>query len=157
MSKYAANTEVCAEKSRIEIERTLERYGASSFFYATEPGRAIIGFRAHNRVVRMNLPVPKFEDYLMVPGSSWRERTEAQQTKVYEQAVRTKWRCLALAVKAKLEVVESGIATFEQEFLAHVMTPDGRTVGECVLPRLEEAYRSGKPVQLMLGPSQGNP
>lgn len=135
----------------MEIESTLSRYGATSFFFAIEECRAIIGFRASNRIVRMNLPLPKLADYRLKPGSTWEERTNIQQTKAHEQGIRTRWRCLALAVKAKLEVVESGIATFEQEFLAHVMTPDGRTVGECILPRLAEVYESGKHVPLLLG------
>jgi hypothetical protein len=153
VSKFASDTVVPAEKSRQEIERTLAKYGATSFFYASEPGRAVIGFRASGRIVRMNLPIPNPEDFKLKPNSRWQERTAAQKQAAYDQAVRTKWRCLALAVKAKLEVVESGIATFEQEFLAHVMTPDGRTVGECILPRLEEAYQSGKHVPLLLGPN----
>jgi hypothetical protein len=31
--KYAANTEVSAEKSRAEIETVLRRYGATGFMY----------------------------------------------------------------------------------------------------------------------------
>ena len=33
MTKYAAQTEVTSTRSRDEIERTLERYGADQFMY----------------------------------------------------------------------------------------------------------------------------
>jgi hypothetical protein len=51
---------------------------------------------------------------------------------------------LALAIKAKLEAVESGIATFEEEFLAYVVLPDGQSVGQHVLPNIEQAYVTNK-------------
>src|SRR6185312_2630553 len=105
MSRYAAGTQVPAEKSRIEIERTLERYGAASFFYASEPGSVIVGFKAHDRIIKMRLPLPKREDFRLQPRSTWRERTKEAQESAFEQAVRERWRRLALAIKAKLEVV----------------------------------------------------
>ena len=46
-------------------------------------------------------------------------------------------------VKAKLEAVEAGISIFEREFFSDIVLPDGRTVGEYVLPQVEESYRSG--------------
>jgi hypothetical protein len=39
---------------------------------------------------------------------------------------------LLLALRAKLEVVESGIATFDEEFLAHIVTPENMTVYEAL-------------------------
>jgi hypothetical protein len=62
----------------------------------------------------------------------------------WEQACRQRWRALALVVKAKLEAVECGISTFEEEFLAWMMLPDGSTVGDRMLPQLETAYRTGQ-------------
>jgi len=66
-----------------------------------------------------------------------------------EQACRQKWRALSLVVKAKLEAVESGITTFEDEFLAHIVLPNGQTVGEQALPRVREAYATGGNVPLL--------
>lgn len=156
MSRFAATTDVAPEKSRMEIERTLQRYGATGFFYAAESGRAIVGFAAHGRTVKMELPLPRRDSDEVVkdPRSSWRERSKDAQERVYDQLLRTKWRCLALAIKAKLEVVESGISTFESEFLAHILTADGSTVGQRIAPQLDAEYRSGKPMPLLLGPTQ---
>lgn len=152
MSKFASTTTVPAEKSRMEIERTLQKYGATGFAYATEDLNASIGFKCHNRIVRFHLPLPKLEDYKKTPTS--RKRNQVEMNKAKDQAVRQRWRCLALAVKAKLEVVESGISTFEDEFLSHIVTYDGRTVGEVVKPRLEESYKKGIGIPL-LGPVGG--
>ena len=148
MSEFAKGTQVSAEKSRAEIERILERYGATGFFYAAESGRVAIGFRAHERFVRFTLPLPMIEAFKRRPGS-YRERSKSEQQAAYDQAIRQKWRCLVLAIKAKLEVVQSGIASFEDEFLANIMTPDGQTVGDHVRPRIEEAYRTGASMPLL--------
>ncbi|MFP2927852.1 hypothetical protein ACLESO_22180 [Pyxidicoccus sp. 3LG] len=68
------------------------------------------------------------------------------------------WRSLYATLKAKFISLDGKIETFEQAFLAHVVTPGGRTVGEHVLPALAESYRTGK-VQPLLpsgeGPSRG--
>jgi hypothetical protein len=45
-------------------------------------------------------------------------------------------------IKAKLEAVESGISTLEQEFLAQVVTESGRTIGEIIIPQISEAVRA---------------
>ncbi len=58
MSRYAENTKVPVDRSRAEIERTLERYGADAFAYATTADRAMVEFSAHNRRVRFLLPLP---------------------------------------------------------------------------------------------------
>ena len=49
-------------------------------------------------------------------------------------------------VKAKLEAIDSGIATFEDEWLAYLVTSSGKTVGEQLAPQLAEA----KPGALLL-------
>jgi hypothetical protein len=68
-----------------------------------------------------------------------------------EVARRQRWRALALAIKAKLEAVESGIATFEEEFMAYIVLPDGQTVGEFLSPQIEAAYSSGRMPPLLPG------
>jgi hypothetical protein len=60
------------------------------------------------------------------------------------QATRQRWRALALVIKAKLEVVESGISIFEDEFMANIVLPGGDTVGDFRRLQIAEAYRIGK-------------
>jgi hypothetical protein len=54
----------------------------------------------------------------------------------WEQACRSRWRALLLCIKAKLEACAVGITTFDSEFLAHIVTGDGRTVAERIVPQL---------------------
>jgi len=48
---YAQDTNVSVEKSKAEIERILQRYGAGQFVYAndSEQGRAVVGFTMRGR------------------------------------------------------------------------------------------------------------
>jgi hypothetical protein len=79
----------------------------------------------------------------------------AKQRALLDQATRSAWRALLLVIKAKLEAVETGITTFEDEFLAHLVLPNGQTVGEWAIPMIAEAYENGLrlPPMLPMGPS----
>jgi len=127
VSPYAEKTSVPVSRSRDEIERTLTRYGADAFGYGWDAGRAVVSFRAQGRYIRFSMEVPE---------SPQRERQ--------------RWRALLLVVKAKLEAVDSGITTFEQEFLAHIVLPDNRTVGEWITPQLDQAYTEGGMPRLLM-------
>lgn len=153
MSRYAANTQVSSDQSRAEIERTLQRYGADAFGYAWEGERAVVQFRARGRFVRFALPLPDPADPDFTHHSRGR-RTPDAQAKLHEQAIRQRWRALALAVKAKLEAVESGITTFDEEFMAHIVLPDGSTVGQFMQPQIETAYEQGEMPALLPGGTQ---
>jgi hypothetical protein len=122
--RYARRTKVTIAKSRLEIEAIVMRYKADQFGSAfdTEGGRAMIQFRLSSWLVRFILPLPN--------------RSEQDQ--------RQRWRALTLAIKAKLEAVESGITTFEEEFLPHIVMPTGQTVGEWAGPQLRDLKEQGK-------------
>lgn len=152
MSIYAKNTSVSSEKSRGEIENTLARYGASAFVYATNNNKAMIQFQAHARRIMFVLQLPDKTEKRFTHtrgGKGYQKWTDEIAYELWEQACRQKWRCLALAVKAKLESVESGISTFEDEFLAHIVMPDGKTVSQHTKNLIEDAYQTGKMVPLL--------
>lgn len=138
---YAADTSVSVERSRAELERTIVRYGADAFSYGWEDGRAVIQFRANGRYVRFALTLPERDQFTTTPQG--KARATAAVEKAWEQAQRQRWRALNLVVKAKLEAVEAGIATFDQEFLANLVLPDGTTVGDFTIPQVEHAYQHG--------------
>lgn len=143
--RFAASTSVPVERTRQEIEAVLRRYGADQFVSGWEHGRAMLGFRVHDRMVRFELPLPKEADY------KWKwNATDNQKQKQLAQDERQRWRALLLVIKAKLEAVESKIATFESEFLAHIVMPNNRTVGEILIPQLAAAYAS-KTMPKLLG------
>jgi hypothetical protein len=132
---YAENTKVPVEQTKTEIERTLMRYGADRFAYFTEAGKAVIVFEAKDRRLRFDLPLPGGES------------DKAQKAR------RQKWRALLLCIKAKLESVASGIESFEEAFLAHVVMPDGLTVHQHTQSRIEIAYKGGDMPALLPAPS----
>lgn len=78
-------------------------------------------------------------------------RTADAAEKAHQQAVRQRWRVLALIVKAKLEATETGIITFEEEFLSYIVLPDNSTVGEYMLPQIESAYQNGEMPRMLPG------
>lgn len=140
--KYASETTVSPEKSRAEIETIIKKYGASKFAYGWEDdGTNAIRFKYQDRNIQIILhpPDPKSDDFTLVKTSSgWKKRTPGAATAQWEQAVRQRWRALALVVKAKVEAIESGISTFDQEFLAFTVLPNGQTVGDWLQPQIEE-------------------
>jgi hypothetical protein len=143
---YASQTTVSIEKSKHEIEHTLQRYGASKFIYGWDQEEAVIGFVVaqddQHRQVRFKVRVPELKDFFVT--SNYRQRSRAAAEKAWEQAQRQRWRALLLVIKAKLEAIEAGIATFEDEFLAYTMLPSGQTVGEWMQPQLYKAYDKGE-------------
>jgi hypothetical protein len=156
---YAEKTSVSPEKSKAEIETLLKKYGADQFISGWGDGRAMIGFRCQNRFIRFELPFPdpteeRFTHVKHRGRYFATRRTEAQVSEAVDQEIRRRWRSLALVIKAKLEAVETGITTFENEFLSHIVMPDGRTVGQHVSPRIAEAYESGKMPPLLPGPGE---
>lgn len=151
MTRYAETTTVTADRSRGEIERTLTRYGATAFMYGWEATRAVVQFRMADLIVRFELPMPDPTDPEFTNHKRGRRTPEAAATR-YEQATRQRWRALALVVKAKLEAVDAGIATFEEEFLAHIVLPDGTRVADQALPAVAEAYETGRVPRLLPPP-----
>jgi len=145
MSRYAENTSVPTDKSRAEIERILQRYGATGFLYGWQSTQAVIQFDMHDRRVRfiLDMPDPYDRVFTHTPTRNTK-RSDEQRRSAWEQAIRQRWRALALVVKAKLEAVEAGIAEFQDEFLAHIVLPSGDTVGSWMRPQIDQAYRLGE-------------
>lgn len=158
MTRYAEGTQVSADRSRAEIERLLVRYDATAFAYLsqtlTQGAVAVILFEMRGRRIRFTLPLPTIEQQRYTPAG--RVRTTAQQKTALEQATRQRWRALALIVKAKLEAVESGVSTFEAEFLAQTVLPTGATVSEWLEPQLDEAYRTQRLPRLLTAPRENS-
>lgn len=146
---YASNTSVSVERSKGEIERTLSRYGASKFFTGWDADQAIIGFNMHDRFVQFHLPMPQRGDFERTQSGQTRS-TNAAIDKAWEQAQRSAWRALLLCIKAKLESIESGIESFEEAFLAHIMIADtnggSTTIGKVMIPQIDASYEGRQPL-----------
>lgn len=135
IAKYAEGTSVPVERSRQEIEALLRKHGATGFATSWDKDRYVLMFELKKRRVRFDLPAPDAKTY--------------RDTRKWEAEERRRWRALLLIVKAKLELVASGDADFESEFLAQIVV-GGQTIAERILPGLEEAL-AGHPLPPLLG------
>jgi hypothetical protein len=115
---------------------------------------AVVAFEMHGRRIKFVLPLPDRGSSEFTHTETGRLRKSLDQVeRAYEQAVKQRWRALALVIKAKLEAVETGITEFDEEFLAHIVLPNGTTVGQFMLPHVATAYESGDMPPLLPGPS----
>lgn len=134
---YAERTGVPADRSKSEIEKILQRAGASQFATLMMSERAAVAFTIGGRNYRFTVPLPS--------------QSKALTVQAYEQQKRQRWRALCLVIKAKLEAGRSGITSLETELLPYAVLPGGRTVADEALPALKRAYESGRDVPLLPG------
>ncbi|GBU17257.1 MULTISPECIES: hypothetical protein [Methylobacterium] len=155
---FAKGTKVPAESTRLEIEKLVGDRGAEAFAFALEGDRAKIAFRLQGRALRFNLPLPTLEEerfQRVQRGLHSHARTPTAARNAWMQATREAWRALLLCIKAKFTAIEGGIVTFDEEFLAHVVMPDGRTVGEIAREQLALTYKAGEQPPLLLDYTKG--
>lgn len=133
---YAKGTSVPVERSKAEVERLLQRAGATEFQSGWSADFASVVFRINGTRIMVGLPMPPLSEYAHRRG-----RTAAEAA--YAQEQRRRWRCLVLIVKAKLEYIASGLSTVEKEFFSDVVLPNGSTLGDALIPQLE-AIQSGR-------------
>lgn len=151
MSRYAEGTSVGADRSRVEIEQQLRRFGADAFSSGYDGKTAFIMFRARGRFIRLTLPLPDPSEQRFKLTDAGRARSVGSAQDAYEAEYRRLWRSLALLVKAKLAAVSDGIVEFEEEFLAHVVLPNGQRVGDYSKPAIAIAYEKGEMPKMLPG------
>lgn len=147
--EYAARTDVPVSRSRDEIERTLNRFGATGFAYASQGANVMIAFEVKNLRVVMTMALPIRSQFER--DKRGLVRSDSAIERDWEQACRQRWRSLANGIKAKLALIDDGISTVEREFLADVMTADGQTIGQKVLPQLADIVRTAELPSLVPG------
>lgn len=152
--RFASNTMVSVEQSQEQIKRTLRRYGATRFGVLEDQTEAAVMFEIEELTIRIVVPLPSEDDeeFTVTPERGLR-RSDDAAWRAWEQAVKQRWRALLLAIKAKLEAVETGISTIETEFLPFVVLPDRRTVAEHLLPEIKRIARDGRMPKLLALPS----
>lgn len=138
MPRYAEATSVSVDRSRAEIEKLLQRFGADSFGYAWDRGQECVSFVYQGKQVRLTIPLPKRESY----------RSED----AWAKERRRRLRVLVMALRALLVAVDDGLIGFEEAFLSWFVTPGGQTVSEQLVPRLEAAARRGELPLLLVAP-----
>ncbi|SFV11893.1 MULTISPECIES: hypothetical protein [unclassified Methylobacterium] len=120
---YAEGTKVPIAQSRAQIETMLRKAGANRIVTMDEALETVVAFMLAGRLIRLRIEIP---------GDASDQRRRAI------------WRAIGLVVKAKIEAVAQGITTVEQEWLAHIVLPNGRTVGDWIEPQLQVAYDEGR-------------
>ena len=152
MRRFAVGTTVSVDKSIGEIRSMVMRYGGTTFGQAEGSSKFGIQFGMKERFVKFILPLPNRDDKRYARDGRGAVRNQDWRFAKWEQDCRSRYRALALAIKAKLEAVETGITTFEEEFYAHILLPGGQTVYELTREKVNLAYKSGEtPKMLMAG------
>jgi len=141
--RFAADTTVAASGSKTELDALLLKHGATQRGIFEEAGRGVVMFTMQGRQIRLTVKLPRLE-----AARNPRERAKA------EQEERAAWRRVLLITKAKLEIVFDSGGSVETEFMANVMLPDGRTVGEALQPQLAQSYADGQMPPLLPGPTK---
>lgn len=116
MANYAKYTKVSITKTKMDIQRLLKSWGIDEFFFGTSPRGDGIGFRYEGKIYKRNVTLPE---------KAW----DTSNTR-YEQLKRQRWRILYMSLKMKLEEIDDGGISFEDQFLAMMCLPDGSSVAD---------------------------
>lgn len=152
MARYSSSTTVAVSKTRGELEALLKNRGAEGFGYAWKGRDCVVSFQLNGRLILYRIPMPDRADVRFTHSPAGRCRKLDSAHAAWEQSERQIWRALLLVVRAKIEAVEAGISTIEQEFLAWTSLPNGSTVHEWLEPQIATLGRDGKLPKLIAAP-----
>jgi hypothetical protein len=137
VTRYAEGTSVTIQSSQAELQLLLVRRGADQVVNGWDQTEgAAVTFRIRGRYVKLTIPKPDIR--ILVERYP---RTEESELEAREE--RRMWRALILLVKAKLEAIDAGISSFDREFLADLLLPNGETLMSAAAPAIEAAYKNG--------------
>lgn len=154
---YAETTTVPAEKSRSAIEKLLRKHGATGIgsVWDEELFKQFIDFKMpigdRRLVCRLICPMPFAGDPHISHTATGKSRTASQIAASIKQVNRSRWRILLLMLRAKMEWIEIGGSTFEEEFLPNFVMPSGNTLGEEVINQLPAVINAASPLTLSTG------
>ena len=144
--KNYKNTNIRPEKSQADITRELNRYGICEVQHTIQKDIFSVAFRVDLEevsfplMVRIDVPYDKNKDTEDRIG--WKKQ-------------RVLYRVLFYYTKALLNTWDSGLKTFTEIFMPHLVMPGGGTVEQMLLPKLQKAIEEGKikDVPLLDGPA----
>ncbi|WP_336715436.1 hypothetical protein [Arthrobacter sp. USHLN218] len=140
-TNYVRGASITCAASRAEIQEMLSQYGATGFRTGSENGRTMIAFTADRRRFRFLYEPPGTPEPAGAARSPQQRSFPRPQGR--DEFSRRYWHKLSMLVRAKLEAVSAGIASFEDEFLAYMVLPGGETVAQNVRPGIARAYATG--------------
>lgn len=133
------DTGVPASQSQEQIRELLRRQGAEGVQFSEDWGRGRVGFSfvtlrkgldGAKRSVAVHMDVALSADareWIRLKGDDRRR----------PQRVRQVWRAMFYYLKSQLEAVEFGLRSFEDAFLADIVTADGRVIGDHIREALD--------------------
>ena len=125
---YAEGTEVPVERSRAEVERLLTRYGASEFMSGwSVNGRAMIAFRAKGPLRPIRAADAREGRQQSAPTSAPLSLPGLLSQRFIRDgrgAARTLLQPIPVSTASSFDLMTRA-ATFEHEFLAHIVMPGG--------------------------------
>ena len=131
MTKYAQGTQVDTGRSRLEIEHTLERFGATgqAWMRDDEQHRVVVAFKRSGRTYRFTLNIPGVEEFRETPKGVY-TRTDKVMHEAHDAEIRRRFRSLANYIKAMLDAIDTGIIEADAVLLPFLLLPSGATVYE---------------------------
>lgn len=155
-AKYAATTDVPTSRSLDELAALVDKHGAADFAFGkskTPGGRATyyVQFTMQRLRVRMSVMTSDPNDFKF--DSRGYVRTDSARAKDVAQDERSTLRALLLVLKAKLVAVDQGVALFEDEFLAYIVTPGGETIGQKMAGHIDDISHRGAELPPLFGPA----
>lgn len=134
---YASTTKVPVAKTTAEISALLEKIGASQRGVMVDDDNtcAVVMFVLAGSKYRIDVPLPEYYGSQKIKYDPKELRRALAD---HEQATRSRWRGVLLLLKAKIEAVRLGLSSYEDEFMASLILPNGHTVKESVAEILKK-------------------
>lgn len=135
--RYAQGTAVPVNRSIDEIRSILLKAGATHYAYGESPENAQVQFALEGLHYRFVVPRPQAGEFSAVTNQhGFAARLDAEW--------RRRWRARVLWIKAQIEFAEAEPDAFRDAMLAHLVLPDGRTLGSWAGPQVEGMYADGQ-------------
>lgn len=130
--RYAEGTKVTVESSRGEITGILAKHGCEVMAWGTAPDGDTLQFVLGGKSFRFKITKPTRDEVYKRDAKSYSYPANVDWDTKVAAEWRRRWRAHVLLIKAKLEFIEGGDTTLEQEFLPYAVLKDGRTVSELI-------------------------
>jgi len=133
--KNYKNTKIRPEKSQADITRELNRYTIYEIQHTDQKDKFSVAFKVELEevgtplMIRIDVPYDKTKD--TEDNIGWKKQ-------------RVLYRVLFYYIKALLNTWDSGLKTFTEIFMPHLVLPNGGTVEQMLLPKIGKAIAEGK-------------
>jgi hypothetical protein len=146
-------TSVAVSKSQDSLRKLLLRHEGSSVAFISEPEKE--GFQAMVMLdgklynIRLMAKMRKFEPKTIkgryyqgrwIPPRTVQDKREGEARRI--------WRVIYYHMKSVFDSADSGVLEFRELILPYLITKDGQTVAEHILPKLDQAL-AGRPDRLL--------